>query len=214
MVAKTKKPAAKVTKKAPAAKPAVKVTAKAKAPVARAVAAAVAVLGAGTVLAELATAGKSAAPAKDETLDAYTTRVLNDVAALPDADFGKLSVPAQTWYNAAANALNEDPPAALPELTKVTGGKGPSATKVVKPAATKATPAAKAKKTPAVKVATTARGEGVAHKVRSAVVAKSSITFEDAAKKAGVADAKVGGHAWNIFNEAKRVMELVEARAA
>ena len=211
--AKAKPAAKKPAAKAPAAKPVVKRAA--------AVAvAAVAVLGAGTVLAELATAGKSEAPKKGEQLEAYATRVLNDVANLSDDEFGKLSKPAQDWYNAAASALNEEPPAALPAPTAVkvgTTGKPTPATKAVTPAANKAkVPTAKAAKTKpaaAAKADSKPRGEGVAHKVRSAVVANPEITFEAAAKKAGVGDAKVGGHAWNIFNEAKRVMELVTAAA-
>lgn len=205
----SKKAKAKPAAKKPAAK------AVAKRPVAAVAAAVAAVLGAGTVLVELSAAAKSAAPKKGEELGVYAERILNDVANLSDDDFGKLSKPAQDWYNAAASGLNEDPPKPLPPPTvvKAVAGKPTPTTKAATPAANKAkVPTAKAK--PAAKVADAKpRGEGVAHKVRSAVVANPEITFEAAAKKAGVTDAKVGGHAWNIYNEAKRVMELVTAAA-
>ena len=45
------------------------------------------------------------------------------------------------------------------------------------------------------------------------MVAKPTIEFEAVAKKVGV-EPKIGGHAWNIYNEAVRVMQLVGAQQA
>jgi hypothetical protein len=199
-------------KKAAPKKVAPKVAPKKVAPKTAAIAVAL-ILGS-PILTELAKAAKVTAK-KGEADVALITRTAEAVGSLPDAEFGKLSKPAQDYFNKVAEATNTEGAAIpLPPDTKeaASAATAPSANKAKTPASNKAKVPTPKTKTAAAAPATP-RGEGVAHKVRVAVVNKSDITFDAVAKKVGV-EPKIGGHAWNIFNEAKRVMELVDARAA
>ena len=88
----------------------------------------------------------------------------------------------------------------------------------VKPAAAKpaAKPAPAAAKKPAAKPEATAkapRKDGVAYKMRVAVVKNPNLTFEAACTKFGVEPVK-GGHAWNSWYTTVLVMREVAAQAA
>lgn len=207
--------------------------AKKKAGVTRvAVAALVAAL---TTLDELAKSVKLKAN-KGEKAEDYATRVCEEVAKLSDDDFGKLSPASQDWFNAAAEAINKGtaipPPvslngkteekAATQETSQPQQQEATVATSKAKGKkngngkATKATGAEKLKKAKgtngtAEKKASGPRTDSLAYKMRSVVVNKPDIAFDDAAKKVGV-KAEVGGHAWNMFNHAKAVMEIVAAK--
>lgn len=80
-----------------------------------------------------------------------------------------------------------------------------------KPAAAKSTKKSGAKKATTAAPATKAapQKESMALRVRKIVVQAPSIEFEDLVKKLGEKH-DVGGHAWNIYNHAKQVMDLVE----
>lgn len=68
------------------------------------------------------------------------------------------------------------------------------------------------KKATTKKAATPRRNtEGIATKVRKIVVAKPDIEFSAVASKIGGKHAE-GGHAWNIFNHTRKVMEIVNAK--
>lgn len=83
---------------------------------------------------------------------------------------------------------------------------------VVKKSAKK-TAAPKQTKLPGTGEGGKARVDGVSYKIRLAVVKKPTISFEDACAKAG-AEAVAGGHAHNMWNHARLIMQIVEAEAA
>ena len=197
---KAVKPAAKPAAKAAPAKPLVR---KAVAPAAKA----------SSLYEEFCTAANTTVH-KGESFAQFSVRLCEGVSKLSDQEFGKLSKTAQTWFNDTADAINRGE-AGVSDIPVMSGF--PGAAKAPAPAAIAAAPAApKAPKQatlPGFAAGGKARTEGVAHKVRLSVVKKPAISFEDAAGKAGV-EAKIGSHAWNIWNEAKRVMELVTAQQA
>lgn len=158
-----------------------------------------------TIGPELVKAAGGLKQEKGEDLQVFVQRLCGEVSKLSDEEFGGLSPDAQAWFNDAAVAINAGKKVAVDAAFFGAGGvkaKPEQKKETVQPVATK--PVA-AKKPPARKAS-----DGVAHKVRVAVVAKPTIDFEAVAKRVGV-EPKVGSHAWNIFNEAKRVMELVTA---
>lgn len=208
MAAKKKAAKKVIVKKTAAKKPVVRA---ARTVVSTAVAAAL--LGAGTVLVELANAAKVTAK-KGEELDKYTERVLNGVAELDDNGFNALSAPAQTWYNAAAVALNDGKP--LPEPTAVKGSTPAAPAEAPEPKATtkggkKSTGPKENKsvKPTKDKAAATPRTEGTAHQIRALVVKQPEITFDKVKAKLGI-EGDTGSYNWNRWNESRSVMKLAK----
>lgn len=161
-----------------------------------------------TVFKELADATQED-PKKNEKFADYAIRLCTKVSELSDGDFDQLSPAAQTWFNETVAFINDGKkdsikPLAGFEVKTSTVGKAAAPEQGTLPGVEKPTKMKKEKLPPA-------RMDGVAHRVRSLVVAKPAISFADVCSKVGV-EAKVGGHAFNIYNEAKRVMELVAAQ--
>lgn len=141
-----------------------------------------------------------------EAKDKFAHRLCEAVAAMDDDAYGKLSAAAQAWYNKAAEQIQAGKKADTSGLDPTQGtttGRAPAA------APAKAAKSAKPVKAQPEGV----RGRGVAASVREMVVKKPAVTFETVASAVGV-EPKIGGHVWNIYNEAKRVMEVVAAHAA
>lgn len=166
-----------------------------------------------TVYEELVKAAGSAfAVKKGEDHDAWAARICEKLSELEDAKFEKLSKAAQTWFNEAVEAINNEK--TVKTVAGFPAGSAP-AKKAEKPAATKAEKPAKAEKAPkAEKPAkpagpkpTSSNKDSVAYKMRLQVVKNPAITFEDALVKAKV-DEPRGGNAFNAWQNAKHVMAI------
>lgn len=197
---------------------------------------------AATVLGELAKA-TDLKPTKDEELKDFAPRVATATSQLADADFDKLSKPAQDYFNAVAAAVNEEKD--VPEPPKGKGVKAeaaadekeakvkvkPRVASTAKAAEAPAKPAkgkikVKAKAAPAKEAKTKtkaksngavqshSRTDGVAKSIFKAVVAKPAITFEDTVSKLDLKGQEVGGYAWTRWNDARQVMAIVNEKRA
>ncbi len=175
-------------------------------------------------------------PNEGETYQDFAVRLGVSLSEVDDETYGKLSPAAVKWFTAATDAINADKEApalpGFPEVEEVGAEeevepqpevkperKVMAKKEAVKPATkpTVAKPAVKpapvvAKKTEA-KPAKAPRTDGIAYKMRVAVVKKPSLTFEDACAKFGV-EAVKGGHAWNSWYTTVLVMREVAAQAA
>jgi hypothetical protein len=146
---------------------------------------------------------KLAAPAVDE-------KKVETKSATPAA---KAAAPAPAATANKEPEVADKKPSKKPILKKKAAAT--PAKKPVKAAAKKANGAAKPKQRalPGTGEGGKARVDGIAYKIRLAVIKKPDISFEAAAEKAGCPKAEVGGHAHNMWNHARIICQMQKAIA-
>lgn len=172
-------------------------------------------------------------PNENEPYQDFALRLGVSLSEVDDETYGKLSPAAIKWFTAATDAINADKEApelpGFPEAKEVVEEDAKEAeVEVEEEVEVKPQPEVKPERKPmakkkAVKPVVAAkptdkpakahRTEGVAYKMRAAVVKKPDLTFEAACAKFGIEPVK-GGHAWNSWYTTVLVMREVAAQAA
>lgn len=184
--------------------------------------------GSTAVLDEILKVTGEAKPKKGEALKDFVFRVctaMADETKVTDDQFKAMSAAASGWYNEAEAAYNAEKfseipslpgmpeykveaVAAAPAAAAATATPPPPAAPAGKPA--KAPKASKVAKAPAAPKERKVNTGSATYKIRQAVVRKPDITFEAAAKLAGLSakEQSSASHAFNTFQHARAVVAL------
>lgn len=158
-------------------------------------------------------------PDGGEEFAAYAERLCEKVSGMEDADFGKLSQPARTWFDKAVDAINETKPHEIPVLV---GSPFAANGAEVKPEAAPAKKVVEKKAAAAKLVKPEVKGEEAKPTKRETprlrtdsinflavktVLEDPGISFENMCSKIGQ-EPKRGNHAWNCWDHTRHILKV------